>query len=108
MSEHQSKLSVVSPDYDAPDEGFGVPDTPEGGVAWQPSVRTAKRKKKTAKNISLELFALKPKRTIKTPAYEIRYFFLLFIAVVLFVVVHHIMRGDIGSFISKLEDVFLD
>ncbi len=101
----QSGLSIASVDTDA-SEGF-VESMNSAGAAgqWNPSTRTDTRKKKKQQQIALSSFDLKPKRSVRNSSYELRYFFLITIIIVLSMLTHHIMKGDLGAYFAHVEKI---
>ena len=72
---------------------------------WNPSTREESRKQKKAQTISLDSLALKPKRSVKNSSYELRYFFLIVILIMVFILIHHMMRGNLGEYFAYIEKI---
>lgn len=103
MSE-KLNLSMAPKETDSTDGFEQSMETARVGQ-WNPSTREAPRKKKNAQIISLSSLALKPKRSVKNSSYELRYFFLIVILIMIFMLIHHMMQGDLGAYFAYIEKI---
>jgi len=101
----QSGLSVASADADSSEGFIESMNSAGAGGQWNPSARTNTRKKKKQQQIALSSFDLKPKRSVKNSSYELRYFFLIAIIIMLSMLIHHIMKGDLGAYFAHVEKI---
>ncbi|MCK5808178.1 hypothetical protein KAH37_04235 [bacterium] len=105
MAKPKSDLSLASADSDASEGFVASMNSASPGGQWNPSARTTNRKKGQQQQIALSSFDLKPKRSVKNSSYELRYFFLITVIIMLAMLIHHIMKGDLGAYFAHIEQI---